>query len=183
MRCFIRKDHRCKLPRESTWFLISFLRSLSTVQVSSSWVQPQAACVCSLQAVNEQRLIYSGKLLPDHLHIKDLFKQVRKQSCHFKLMCSQVSLQFALFTFSKSLMLSIFFFFFFWAKLILSMSFFILPTSHFVFISTFPCNWYANSRKDSDGQLSEFLLFHQTMFHVCFSDMTSCRGSCCWIAD
>lgn len=29
----------------------------------------------SRPAVNEQRLIYSGKLLPDHLHIKDLFKQ------------------------------------------------------------------------------------------------------------
>ncbi|KAJ0069158.1 hypothetical protein NL108_003074, partial [Boleophthalmus pectinirostris] len=27
-------------------------------------------------AVNEQRLIYSGKLLPDHLHIKDLSRQV-----------------------------------------------------------------------------------------------------------
>lgn len=29
-----------------------------------------------LQAVGDQRLIYGGKLLPDHLHIKDLFRQV-----------------------------------------------------------------------------------------------------------
>uniref|UniRef100_A0A3B4BIW8 Ubiquitin-like domain-containing protein n=1 Tax=Periophthalmus magnuspinnatus TaxID=409849 RepID=A0A3B4BIW8_9GOBI len=31
-------------------------------------------------AVNEQRLIYSGKLLPDHLHIRDLSRQVSTPS-------------------------------------------------------------------------------------------------------
>lgn len=35
-------------------------------------------CFLCFQAVSEQRLIYAGKLLPDHLHIKDLFRQVRE---------------------------------------------------------------------------------------------------------
>lgn len=61
-------------------------------QVRTSSVQLQATCVCSLQAVNEQRLIYSGKLLPDHLHIKGLFKQVWKRSCQYKLLCCDVLL-------------------------------------------------------------------------------------------
>uniref|UniRef100_A0A3Q3XHB3 Ubiquitin-like domain-containing protein n=1 Tax=Mola mola TaxID=94237 RepID=A0A3Q3XHB3_MOLML len=30
----------------------------------------------SRPAVSDQRLIYSGKLLPDHLHLKDIFKQI-----------------------------------------------------------------------------------------------------------
>uniref|UniRef100_H2L3Z6 Homocysteine-inducible, endoplasmic reticulum stress-inducible, ubiquitin-like domain member 1 n=1 Tax=Oryzias latipes TaxID=8090 RepID=H2L3Z6_ORYLA len=40
-------------------------------------------------AVSEQRLIFAGKLLPDHLHLKDLFRQVIKKpfftSC--RLLC------------------------------------------------------------------------------------------------
>lgn len=49
----------------------------------NSSAYPQAKCVCFLQAVSEQRLIYSGRLLPDHLHIKDLFKQVWKRTSLF----------------------------------------------------------------------------------------------------
>lgn len=36
----------------------------------------EPTCFLFLQAVSEQRLIYGGKLLPDHLHIRDIFTQV-----------------------------------------------------------------------------------------------------------
>lgn len=71
------------LCKSTCFFLICFMKNFSQKKPPSSSVQLQVTCVCFLQAVNEQRLIYSGKLLPDHLHIKDLFKQVWKQSFQY----------------------------------------------------------------------------------------------------
>ncbi|XP_068458347.1 homocysteine-responsive endoplasmic reticulum-resident ubiquitin-like domain member 1 protein [Clinocottus analis] len=53
--------------------------------VSLSWTihdlkKHLAAVYTTKPAVSEQRLIYAGKLLPDHLHIKDLFRQPQADS-------------------------------------------------------------------------------------------------------
>lgn len=53
-----------------------------TVSVTTRCNKLKPSCLF-FQAVTDQRLIFAGKLLPDHLHIKDLFRQVRMSAFLF----------------------------------------------------------------------------------------------------